>query len=138
MVSSDMIPVKKAYNKYAIWGITYWGTKQQRFNRYASNRKSKHDVFSTKRIIAVTHLKVMKWCDYGYLEGIEVRREDQQLNNYKESNFPRLNLRNIKDMMLLLVQKKLSNLERDVIYYLNLALRMFTRCVIILKRVENL
>ncbi|GJU31269.1 hypothetical protein Tco_1174858 [Tanacetum coccineum] len=37
---------------------------------------SKYDVYSTKRIIAVTKVKVMKWYDYGYLEEIEVRRED--------------------------------------------------------------
>ncbi|GJX43250.1 hypothetical protein Tco_0259926 [Tanacetum coccineum] len=34
--------------------------------------------------------------------------------------------------------KKLSNLERDVIYDLNVALRMFTRHVVILKQVEDL
>ncbi|GJY11330.1 hypothetical protein Tco_0379515 [Tanacetum coccineum] len=41
-------------------------------------------------------------------------------------------------MLLLLVQKKLSNLERDVIFDLNVALRMFTRRVVILKWVEDL
>ncbi|GJU52341.1 hypothetical protein Tco_1226055 [Tanacetum coccineum] len=49
-----------------------------------------------------------------------------------------LNLRDIEDMLLLLVQKKLSNLERDVIHDLNVALWMFTRRVVILKRVEYL
>nr|GEU48245.1 integrase, catalytic region, zinc finger, CCHC-type, peptidase aspartic, catalytic [Tanacetum cinerariifolium] len=106
--------------------------------RYASNRQSKHDVFSTKRIIVVTHVKVMKWYDYGYLEEIVVRREDQQLYEFKEGDFPRLNLRDIEDLLLLLVQKKLSNLEKDVIFDLNVALRMFTRCIVILKRVEDL
>ncbi|GJU20257.1 hypothetical protein Tco_1153599 [Tanacetum coccineum] len=101
-------------------------------------KKSKHDVFSTKRIIVVTHVKVMRWYDYGYLEEIEVRREDRQLYKFREGNFPRLNLRDIKDMLLILVQKKLSNLERDVIFDLNVALRMFTRRVVILKRVEDL
>nr|GEW67866.1 hypothetical protein [Tanacetum cinerariifolium] len=86
----------------------------------------------------VTHVKVVKWYDYGYLEEIEVRREDQQLYKFREGNFPRLNLRNIEDMLLLLVQKKHSNLEREVIYDLNVALQMFTRRVIILKRVEDL
>ncbi|GJU54000.1 hypothetical protein Tco_1227714 [Tanacetum coccineum] len=99
---------------------------------------SKYDVFSSKRIIAVTHVKVMKWYDYGYLEEIEVRREDQKLYKFKEDDFPRLNLRNIEDMLLPLVQKKISNLERDVIFNLNVALQMFTRCVVILKRVEDL
>ncbi|GJW23097.1 hypothetical protein Tco_0033719 [Tanacetum coccineum] len=45
---------------------------------------SKNDVFSTKRIIAVTHVKVMKWYDYGYLEEIEVQRDDQKLYKFKE------------------------------------------------------
>ncbi|GJT65692.1 hypothetical protein Tco_1017172 [Tanacetum coccineum] len=44
----------------------------------------------------------VKWYDYGYLEEIEVRREDQQLYKFKE------------------------------------ALRMFTRRIVILKRVEDL
>nr|GEX62146.1 hypothetical protein [Tanacetum cinerariifolium] len=41
-------------------------------------------------------------------------------------------------MLLLLVQKKLSNLERDVIFDMGVALQMFTRRIIILKRVEDL
>ncbi|GJT12760.1 hypothetical protein Tco_1060788 [Tanacetum coccineum] len=80
----------------------------------------------------------MKWYDYGYLEEIEVRREDQTLHKFKECDFPSLNLRDIEDMLLLLVQKKNSNLERYVIFDLNVALRMFTRRVVIQKRVEDL
>ncbi|GJT03358.1 hypothetical protein Tco_0824527, partial [Tanacetum coccineum] len=98
----------------------------------------KHDVFSRKRIIAVTHVKVMKWYGYGYLEEIIVRREDQTLHKFKEGNFLRLNLRDIEDLLLLLVQKKLSNLEKDVIFDVNVALRMFTRHIVILKRVKDL
>ncbi|GJV52436.1 hypothetical protein Tco_1448177 [Tanacetum coccineum] len=55
-------------------------------------------------MIAVTHVKVMKWYDYGYLKEII----------------------------------KLFKLEKDVIFDLNVALRMFTRRVVILKRVEDL
>ncbi|GJX81197.1 hypothetical protein Tco_0329346 [Tanacetum coccineum] len=73
----------------------------------------KHDVFSRKRIIAVTHVKVIKWYGYGYLEEIIVRREDQTLHKFKEGDFLRLNLRDIEDLLLLLVQKKLSNLDKD-------------------------
>ncbi|GJY20373.1 hypothetical protein Tco_0392939 [Tanacetum coccineum] len=138
MVPSLWSPVKVAYDKYDVWGISYWGPKRKWFFGYASNRVSKHDVFSTKRINAVTHVKVMKWYDYGYLEEIEVRREDQQLYKFREGDSPKLNLRDIEDVFLLLVQKKLSNLERDIIFDLNVALRMFTRRVVILKRVEDL
>ncbi|GJR96870.1 hypothetical protein Tco_0269044 [Tanacetum coccineum] len=97
-----------------------------------------HDVFSTERIIVVTYVKVMKWYDYGYLEEIVVQREDQKLYKFKEGDFPRLNLRNIEHMLLLLVQNKIANLEKDVILDLNVALRMFARHVVILKRVEDL
>ncbi|GJW57457.1 hypothetical protein Tco_0104188 [Tanacetum coccineum] len=86
----------------------------------------------------VTHVKVVKKYYYGYLEEIIVRREDQKLHKFVEGDFPKLNLRDIEDMLLLLVQKKLSNLERDDLFDLNMALRMFTRRVVILKRVEDL
>nr|GFB62527.1 hypothetical protein [Tanacetum cinerariifolium] len=113
------------------------GPKRSKFYGYASNKESKHDVFSKKRIIAVTRIKVMKWYDYGYLEEIIVRIEDQTLYKFKECDFPRLNLRDIKDLLLLLVQKKLSIIEKDVIFDLNVALQMFTRRVVIIKRVED-
>ncbi|GKB83722.1 hypothetical protein Tco_0950617 [Tanacetum coccineum] len=72
------------------------------------------------------------------VKGIEVRKEDQQLYKFKEGDFPRLNLHDIEDMMLLLVQKKLSNHERDIIFDLGVALRMFIKRIVILKRVEDL
>ncbi|GKC11202.1 hypothetical protein Tco_1007984, partial [Tanacetum coccineum] len=80
----------------------------------------------------------MKWYDYGYLKEIEVRRKDQQLYKFKEGDFPRLHLHDIEDILLLLVQKKLFNLQRDVIFDLGVALQMFTRHIVILKRVEDL
>nr|GEV31530.1 hypothetical protein [Tanacetum cinerariifolium] len=73
-----------------------------------------------------------------YLEEIEVPREDPKLYKFKECDFPRLNLHDIEDMLLLLVQKKIFNLERDVIFDLSVALQMFTRHLVILKRVEDL
>nr|GEU34498.1 hypothetical protein [Tanacetum cinerariifolium] len=50
----------------------------------------------------------------------------------------RLNLRDINDMLLLLVQKKLSNLDVDDRYDLGVVLRMFTRRIIILHLVKDL
>nr|GEW07523.1 hypothetical protein [Tanacetum cinerariifolium] len=107
------------------------------FHGYASNGEFKHDVFSRKRIIVATHVKVMKWYGYGYLEEIIIRREDESLHKFKEGDFPRLTLRDIKDLLLLLVQKKLSNLDQYVIFNLNVALRMFTKRFVILKRIQN-
>ncbi|GKC57037.1 hypothetical protein Tco_1084635, partial [Tanacetum coccineum] len=57
-----------------------------------------------KRIIAVTRVKVIKWYDYGFLEEIEVQRDDNKPYKFKEG----------------------------------VALRIFTRRIVILHRVEHL
>ncbi|GKD40035.1 hypothetical protein Tco_1260242 [Tanacetum coccineum] len=72
------------------------------------------------------------------MEEIEVRRDDQKLYTFKEGDFKRLRLQDIKDMLLLLVQKKLTNLIIDEWYDLNVALCMFTRRIVIQGRVEDL
>ncbi|GKA18080.1 hypothetical protein Tco_0697917 [Tanacetum coccineum] len=56
------------------------------------------------------------WYEYGYLEEIEVQKEDQKLYKFKEGNFPRLNLHDIEDMLLLLVQKLMRT---DELYKFN-------------------
>ncbi|GJW66979.1 hypothetical protein Tco_0121403 [Tanacetum coccineum] len=48
--------------------------------------------------------------DYGHLEEIKVCREDQHLYTFREGDFPRLRLQDIEDMLLLLVQQRLTNL----------------------------
>nr|GEU57114.1 hypothetical protein [Tanacetum cinerariifolium] len=105
--------------------LTLWNPVKVAYN--------KHVVWGT-----VTNVKVMRWYDYGYLEEILVRIEDNVLYKFKECDFLRLNLRDIKDMLLLLVRKKLSNLDVDDRYDLGVALRMFTRRIIILHHIEDL
>ncbi|GJY77552.1 hypothetical protein Tco_0483353 [Tanacetum coccineum] len=56
MVPNLWSPVKVVYDKHAYWGTSHW----------------------------VTSLKIMKWYDYGHLDEIEVRREDQQLSTFKD------------------------------------------------------
>nr|GEZ21937.1 hypothetical protein [Tanacetum cinerariifolium] len=65
------------------------------------------------KIITVTSVKVIRWYDYGYLGDIVVQRNDNVLYKFKEGDFPRLNLCDIEDMLLLLVQKKLSNVDLE-------------------------
>ncbi|GKD85949.1 hypothetical protein Tco_1357103 [Tanacetum coccineum] len=79
---------KKKAAKYDLPRIEDMGPKRQRFYGYASKRVSKHDVYSTKRILAVTNVKVNIWYSYGHLEEIEVRRSDQQLYKFMEGDFP--------------------------------------------------
>ncbi|GJW10911.1 hypothetical protein Tco_1576738 [Tanacetum coccineum] len=54
------------------------------FYAYARGMQSRGDVYSTKRILAVTHVKVMRKHGYGYLEEIVVRRADNVLYRFKE------------------------------------------------------
>ncbi|GJW61755.1 hypothetical protein Tco_0111090 [Tanacetum coccineum] len=79
------------------------------------NLVSKHDVYSTKRILAVKNVKVNIWYGYCRLEEIEVRRSDQQLYKFMEGDFPRLHLNDIEDMLLLV--KHVEDLQLGVEIY---------------------
>nr|GEV04291.1 hypothetical protein [Tanacetum cinerariifolium] len=103
MVPTLWSPIMVAYDKHDALGTSHWGPKRQRFYGYEINRVSKHDVYSTERIMAVTNVKVNKWYGYGHLEEIEVRRADHQLYKFMEMDFPRLYLHDIEDMLLIIV-----------------------------------
>nr|GEW01435.1 hypothetical protein [Tanacetum cinerariifolium] len=59
------------YDKHALWGISNWGRKRQQFYGFAVNRESVRDVYSKRRIIAVTELKIFKWCTKDLQFGVE-------------------------------------------------------------------
>ncbi|GJR44045.1 putative reverse transcriptase domain-containing protein [Tanacetum coccineum] len=96
------------------------------------------DAYSKHMIIAVISLKIMKFYGYSHLEEITVRRQDDKLYKFREGNFKRLRRQDIEDMLLLLVQGKLTNLSLDERYALNVALRMYTRRIVIQECVEDL
>nr|GEV70620.1 retrovirus-related Pol polyprotein from transposon TNT 1-94 [Tanacetum cinerariifolium] len=79
------------------------------FYGFAVNRESARDVYSKIRIIAVTELKTVEWHSYKHLDWITVRRDDDKLYKFKEGDFKRLRIQDIEDMLLLLVQGKLTN-----------------------------
>ncbi|GKA60312.1 hypothetical protein Tco_0759719 [Tanacetum coccineum] len=119
--------------------------KEQRKSFYAFARgmqsrgmQSRGDVYSTKRILAVTHVSVMRKHGYGYLEEIVVRRVDNALYRFKEDDFPRLRINDIEDMLILVVQNWLANLSGDDVADFTIALRMFTRSLVIQKRVKDI
>ncbi|GJX34643.1 hypothetical protein Tco_0246200 [Tanacetum coccineum] len=74
------------------------------------------DMVQTKIIIAVTHVKVMKKYDYGYLEEIEVRKDDNTLHKFKEGDFPNLNLHDIEDISIVIL-KRVEDLQLGVESY---------------------
>ncbi|GJU72029.1 hypothetical protein Tco_1263434 [Tanacetum coccineum] len=105
-------PVLVDYDKHALWGISHWGRKRQQFYGFAVNRESARD--------------------------IAVRRDDDKLYTFKEGDLKRLRIQDIKDMLLLLVQGKLTNLTIEERLAFNVSLRMFTRSIVIQRRVEDL
>nr|GEX97069.1 hypothetical protein [Tanacetum cinerariifolium] len=80
------------YDKHALWGVSHWGQKRQQFYGFAVNWESALDVYSKRRIIAVTDLKI----------------------------------------------GKLSNLTVEERFAFNVSLRMFTRSIVIQRRVKYL
>nr|GFC71590.1 hypothetical protein [Tanacetum cinerariifolium] len=84
-----------------------------------------------QRIIAVTDLKIVEWHSYKHLDWITICRDDDKLYKFKEGDFKRLRLQDIEDMLLLLVQGKLSNLTVEERFAFNVSLRIFTRSIVI-------
>ncbi|GJU70940.1 hypothetical protein Tco_1262345 [Tanacetum coccineum] len=130
------VPVN--YDKDALWGISHWGRKRQQFYAFAANRESTRDVYYKRRIIAVTKLQIVEWHGYKHLDWITVRRDDDKLYTFKEGDFKRLRLQNIEDILILLAQGKLTNLNVEDRLAFGDSLRMFTRSIVIQRRVEDL
>ncbi|GKA76874.1 hypothetical protein Tco_0783335 [Tanacetum coccineum] len=139
----DMTPtlwstIKHGYDKDAEKGIKHWGERRKLWYRSQVNKFSKHNVYSTQKILGVKSVSVKKLHGYGHLEEIVVKRADRQLYKFKEGDFVDLHLNDIEDMLLLAVQHKLFHLNDSDIVDFIVALRMFTRSLIIKRRVEDL
>ncbi|GKA18141.1 hypothetical protein Tco_0697978, partial [Tanacetum coccineum] len=126
------------YDKFALWGISNWGKKRRQFYAFATTRESARDVYSKRQFIAVTKVEIVEWQNYKHLDWITVRRDDDVLYKFKEGDFHRLRIQDIEDMLLLLVQGKVTNLNIEERIAFNVSLRMFTRSIVIQMRVEDL
>nr|GEX30381.1 hypothetical protein [Tanacetum cinerariifolium] len=122
--------------KAADYGHSKW--IEDLFYGFDVNWESSLDVYSKRRIIVVTNLKIVEWHNYKHLDWISVRRDDDKIYKFKEGDFKRLRLQDIKDMLLLLEQGKLSNLTVEKRFAFNVSLRMFTRSIVIQRRVADL
>ncbi|GJW66246.1 hypothetical protein Tco_0120670 [Tanacetum coccineum] len=128
----DMIPnlwslVKVVYDRYALLGISHWQTKHHNFYGYATKMVSKHDVYSTKRILSVISVKVNEWYGYGHLDEI-ARVEDLHLgveSYQKKLNLTKPRTRDV-DMSRGPVYTSLSN-PQGVIYEDKLKQKRFMR-----------
>ncbi|GJZ96106.1 hypothetical protein Tco_0668440 [Tanacetum coccineum] len=89
------------------------------------------------KILGVVRLMKVNQFGYGYLQEIIIRRTDLKEYSFKEGDFSKLHLNDIEDLFLLYVQRKIHNLSGDEIFHMVNALRMFTRSIIIQRRVED-
>nr|GEU56775.1 retrovirus-related Pol polyprotein from transposon TNT 1-94 [Tanacetum cinerariifolium] len=64
------------------------GRKLQQFYSFVVNRESARDVYSKRRIIVVTELKIVEWHNYKQLDWITVCRDDDKLYKFKEVDTP--------------------------------------------------
>ncbi|GJR64891.1 hypothetical protein Tco_0010956 [Tanacetum coccineum] len=107
-------------------------------NTIWSEVESTRDVYSKHRIIAITKLQIVEWHGYKHLDWITIRRDDDKLYTFKEGDFKRLCLQDIEEMPILLFQGKLTNLNVEDRLAFGVSLRMFTRSIVIQRRVEDL
>ncbi|GKC98601.1 hypothetical protein Tco_1168876 [Tanacetum coccineum] len=91
----DLVPssmwsqVIVSYDKFALLGISHWGKKQRQFYAFTTTRESARDVYSKRRIIAITKVEIVEWQTTSILTG-SLRVEDLQLG--VESYQKKLNL----------------------------------------------
>ncbi|GJZ32481.1 hypothetical protein Tco_0577917, partial [Tanacetum coccineum] len=107
MIPEQWSTTKVGYDKDVAFGIKHWDPN-------ANNSTELNSTVSQNMIIA-----------------------DRQLYKFKEGDFMNLHLNDIKDMLLLAVQHKLFHLAGEVIVDLTVGPRMFTRSLIIKKRVKD-
>ncbi|GJU52019.1 hypothetical protein Tco_1221574 [Tanacetum coccineum] len=91
-----------------------------------------------KYTTSITKTKAARYEIVGIKDMIVVRRVDRQLYKFKEGDFIDLHLNDIEDMLLLAVQHKLFELDGSDIVDFIVALHMFTKILIIKRRVEDL
>ncbi|GKC80018.1 hypothetical protein Tco_1130792, partial [Tanacetum coccineum] len=74
-------------NGLKIWSLKECGVKC---------RESSRDVYSKRRIIPVTKIKIVDWHNYKHLDWITIRRDDEKLYKFKEGDFKRLSFKTSK------------------------------------------
>nr|GEV36244.1 hypothetical protein [Tanacetum cinerariifolium] len=90
------------------------------------------------RIIVVTELKIVECHSYKHLDWIMVRKDDDKIYKFKEDDFKRLRIQEIEDMLLLLVQGKLTNMIVKNALPLTSLFECLQRSIMIQRRMEDL
>nr|GEY69495.1 hypothetical protein [Tanacetum cinerariifolium] len=65
-------------------GVSHWGRKHQQFYGFAVNQEFARDVYSKRRIITVTELKIVEWHSYKHLDWITNKEKKNRLMRIDE------------------------------------------------------
>nr|GEX82641.1 hypothetical protein [Tanacetum cinerariifolium] len=136
----QMVPVDYIFNidlKYMQGGIS----TMTYTTSLTKTKAAKYDLLGIENMVPniwINRVKVMRKHEYGYLKEIIVRRVDNDLYTFKEGDFLCLRINDIEDILILVVQNRHTNLSGNDVSNFAIALRMFTKSLIIHKRVKDL
>nr|GEW16794.1 hypothetical protein [Tanacetum cinerariifolium] len=102
------------------------------------NMLSKESLIGGENVNSSTDLQSTRSLLEMSTPNIESALDDDKLYKFKEGDFKRLRIQDIEDILLLLVQGKLTNLTVEERFAFNVSLRMFPRSIVIQRRMEDL
>nr|GEZ20157.1 hypothetical protein [Tanacetum cinerariifolium] len=83
------------------YGASHIGEISVRPSMHVQKASNQEEMSTLPRILAVTHVLVIRKHGYGYLEEIVVRRADNALYKFKEGDLLRLRINDIEEIMIL-------------------------------------
>ncbi|GKB16403.1 hypothetical protein Tco_0850326 [Tanacetum coccineum] len=125
------------YDRFTLWGISIGQKSEAQFYcicDYKGNllgASTQKDDYCCHKV-ELSNAKTTRHLDWIYC------KRDACSYKFKVGDFHRLRIQDIEDMLLLLVQGKVTNLNVEECIAFNVSLRMFTRSVVIQRHVEDL
>ncbi|GKA55001.1 hypothetical protein Tco_0753950, partial [Tanacetum coccineum] len=139
LVPSLWIESEQVYDISAAYGITHWWFSRKQFYINKHSEPSDRDaVRSHMRILSVISIKTYERYGYNYLREIVLRRADYNEYKISEKDFKSLHPNDFEDLNILHIQGKLDHLPKQDKVNLHNAVSLWTRNIVIRKRVEDL
>ncbi|GJT68061.1 hypothetical protein Tco_1019541 [Tanacetum coccineum] len=138
--NDDVSPVREATDvDERLWNPFGSRTPDREWNQTKTDARG--TMSSMENLLSVIHITGWRPQNvHNSMDMVTVRRQDDSASTSfdREGRLKRLRREDIEDMLLLLVQGKLTNLNVDERFALNVALRMYMRRIVIRERVEDL
>ncbi|GJX79711.1 hypothetical protein Tco_0327860 [Tanacetum coccineum] len=139
LVPSLWVESERDYDISAAYGITHWWFNRKEFYINKHSEPSNCDaVRSHMRIISVISIKTYERYIYNYLREIVLCRHDYNKYKISEKDFKSLHPNDFEDLNILHIQGKLDHLPKQDKVNLHNAVSLWTRNIVIRKRVEDL